>query len=48
MAFLKLLSDPKIQEKYIVDCGALSATNLQIDESKVDPVTAQIMKPRDR
>ena len=44
MAFLKLLSDPKIQEKYIVDCGALSATNLQIDESKVDPVTAQIMK----
>lgn len=44
MAFLKLLSDPQIQEKYVVDCGALSATNLQIDESKVDPVTAQIMK----
>lgn len=44
LGFIKLLSDPEIQEKYVVDCGALSATNTKIDTSKVDPVTAKIME----
>lgn len=44
LAFIKLLSDPEIQEKYVVDCGGLSATNTTIDTTKVDPVTAKVME----
>ena len=42
-AFLKTLSDPEVQENYVITCGALPATNVQIDESAIDPVTADIM-----
>lgn len=44
LAFLKMLSDPAVQEKYVVDCGALPATKVEIDKSKIDSVTAQIME----
>lgn len=44
LEFIKILSDPEIQEKYVVDCGALSVTKAEIDTSKVDPVTAKIME----
>lgn len=44
IAFLKILSDSDIQEKYMVDCGSLLATKLEVDASKVDSVTAEIAK----
>lgn len=44
MEFLKMLSSPEVQENYVVNCGAIPATNVQIDESKIDPVTMDVMK----
>lgn len=42
LAFLKMLSDPDVQEKYVVDCGGIASTKVTIDENKLDKVTQQV------
>lgn len=44
IAFIKTLSDPEIQEKYVLECGGIPATNVQISEDKIDSVTLKIME----
>lgn len=43
LAFLKILSDPEIQEKLVVDCNLLPATGISVDETKVDPINVRII-----
>lgn len=48
IAFIKTLSDPEIQEKYVLECGGIPATNVQISEDKIDSVTLKIMELQKR
>ncbi len=42
--FIKKLSSPEVQEKYVLECGAIPATNVEIDESVISSITLDIMK----
>lgn len=44
MAFLKMFSEDEIQEKMVTEIGILPATNLKVDTSKTDSVTAAIIE----
>lgn len=44
LAFLKLLSDPEIQKMYVLNCGAVPATNVEVDKSQIDAVTSDVLE----